>query len=694
MYHTDPRAESLKRYQLALRSGYVSVNLIKVLVIGAAGVGKTHLLHLVIGEPLPSVRQSTPIMARPVQTFLSMKKDTDTFQKVTSKELNELLANTVNRSVPEQIPSEHPACITLASNPKVTELHQNCGNSYQHTESLMNDTDSIHSSEVNMTTFKPSELEQELIPMIAQFEEAPLMTVDWIYFTDTGGQPEFHQLLLAFVPNTDRSVFVLKLCDNLDAYPPAAFYDNGNCINQTHHSALTNKEILMHYTQAMHSGPSESRLMVVGTFRDKELECTSETREKKEEELKAILMEQYTVYSSTSGKIIFPLNTLNPEALDMEVIREIRKNILSANSSIKNLSLEKKTNVPLKWLVFHQELLRASKDILSFEQCMQIASRLNMVEVDVMDSLKFFADLNVIMYYPTILKGLVFINPQLILNIVTQLVKSVAYDDSIKATDNLVLKAQKSGTISEELLHLLNKDVRDAFNELFQPKHLFMILIHLKIVSEYQTKQNSTNDVKKSEYFMPSLLKQMSPKCIAEVIKKYRASFEPAIIKHKNAGCLKLGEFCSFITSLLISNQFIIAYSNNKPLCLHSNIMVLSFGTSLVTFVDCVAHMEIHVSTADAALNKKVCSSIMHFFHSEIQTEHKLTFLCPCKPCDSESRHPAALFIEEKMLQCTISPTVRNPLNSEHELWVENMKGKLLAIFNYGKKAMYNSCCK
>ena len=195
---------------------------------------------------------------------------------------------------------------------------------------------------------------------------------------------------------------------------------------------------------------------------------------------------------------------------------------------------------------------------------------------------------------------------------------------------------------------------------------------------------------------MPSLLKQMCPKCIAKVIKEYEypGKVKPAILRLTNAGCLKLGEFCSYITSLLISNQFIITYSNDKPLCLHSNIMMLSFGSSIVTFVDRVAYMEIHVDAKGVEQSRKVCSSIIHFFHPEIKTEHKLTFLCPCKPNDDASCHLATLFIEDKVLQCSIIPTKRFSLDNDYEVWFENTKGKVLAIFNYGKKSIYKSFCK
>ena len=92
----DPRA-TLLRYQHALEHCFIEANIIKVLVIGAAGVGKTNLLHLLLNEEPPNVRCSTPVMERPVQVYQTAHKSDDSIHRVTHKELYELMAHTVNR---------------------------------------------------------------------------------------------------------------------------------------------------------------------------------------------------------------------------------------------------------------------------------------------------------------------------------------------------------------------------------------------------------------------------------------------------------------------------------------------------------------------------------------------------------------------------------------------------------------------
>eukprot|EP00731_Ephydatia_muelleri_P024053 Em0016g324a len=471
----DPRA-AVARYQDALKDGYVLASFVKILIIGAAGVGKTHLLRLLFGESPPAVRQSTPVMERPVQTILTLLKENSTFEKVTDKKLYDLLGQTinarhldgvVNKPVTEMLSPEksHP-------NPRLLQVNQD------------RKSDSLHMHHV-------SEVTQQMIPYIAKFRDAPpLPDVDWLYFIDSGGQPQFHQLLPAFMHHTNLNIFVLRLCDKLSDHPTAEYYDGtGACVSSPA-SLLTNKEILQSCAQATQTADQDgdSRLIMVGTHRD--LQCDGETIKDKNEQLLSLLtpsMKSHLTYNNEAKReLIFPLNTKEPVDVDTKVAQHLRKSILSIKRRIKP------KKIPLRWLVFHQEIQSLStknnSDLLSFQECCQVAKRLHM-EDDTAAALKFFSDLNSILYYPSILPNVVFTNPQCLLNIITEIIKYIVYNtDSALVNDPLFISARNEGIISVKLIDLMKQDIPQVFKpSMIEAHDLIALLLHLKIVSKHNS---------------------------------------------------------------------------------------------------------------------------------------------------------------------------------------------------------------
>ena len=58
--------DSKKLYAEAMQCGYVERKVIKCLIVGAAGVGKTSIKHLILNKELPKQRESTGVMENPV----------------------------------------------------------------------------------------------------------------------------------------------------------------------------------------------------------------------------------------------------------------------------------------------------------------------------------------------------------------------------------------------------------------------------------------------------------------------------------------------------------------------------------------------------------------------------------------------------------------------------------------------------
>ena len=188
-------------------------------------------------------------MERPVQVMQTTLKRSS-LKSITDKELYELLARSVNKSAADckmkDVVNSAISPVSISVGTSVSES----AHIYTNSQNILHESKIKHSS---YTVDPPvlSEVEEQLIPYIAETKNAPpIHDVDWMYFIDSGGQPQFHQLLPAFMHHTNLNIFVLKLCDKLSDHPTVEYYDErGTCVSSTS-SLLTNKEILQHCAQA------------------------------------------------------------------------------------------------------------------------------------------------------------------------------------------------------------------------------------------------------------------------------------------------------------------------------------------------------------------------------------------------------------------------------------------------------------
>lgn len=82
---------------------------------------------------------------------------------------------------------------------------------------------------------QPSATEEELVGLLTTSE--PLVKFQWVDFVDSGGQPQFHEVLPIFLRGTSLCLFVFKLSEKLREHPVVECYNEegkplANCTEQ------------------------------------------------------------------------------------------------------------------------------------------------------------------------------------------------------------------------------------------------------------------------------------------------------------------------------------------------------------------------------------------------------------------------------------------------------------------------------
>ena len=92
-----------------MSKGYVETSVTKCLILGAAGVGKTHLKHLLLNESPPEIRVSTGLADNPVRsvscTLTGVVKDEDDWFRVNNDELLQMIGATIKDDEVTMVPS-------------------------------------------------------------------------------------------------------------------------------------------------------------------------------------------------------------------------------------------------------------------------------------------------------------------------------------------------------------------------------------------------------------------------------------------------------------------------------------------------------------------------------------------------------------------------------------------------------------
>ena len=688
LIHTSTAAQHI--LQEALEKGYVDCHIWKVLVTGAARSGKTSLKHRLFGEDPPSLRCSTALAEAAIRAISREIVGTSItgWFRVTHEELMEMLGGALKAGVPMEKSSSGVATeVVVHKHSTKATIHETkqpklAGTAHGTVDSSPNPTTEATAAPLPAPTSKVSaqvsSSKQELVQLVEKSKGSKrFLELQWIHFIDSGGQPQFHEVLPAFIRNTTATIFVMKLSERLDEHPMIEYYDrNGELCGKSYSHALSNDQMLRCCVRTIHSRPStgegkHSKTLVVGTHRDLESTC-SETRVEKNRKLVDMLMpilqDELVLYCPRlqNPEVIFPINAQTPGEQDHQVCALIRMQVEDKQCAPPPYK------IPIGWFLLEQDIIKSSKGgVISKKQCISIASLLNIDAEALTAALKYFNDLNIFLYYPSVLQEVVFSEPQVLLDKVTELVQfsyCLQSDSPPLAVEGKWLQFRDKGIVTLEMF----QDKRFSAHyipDLFTSADLIELFKHLLIVAPLSSK----------EYFMPSLLQMIS----SEEVNKHLSppsSLAAPLLVHFPAGCAQNGVFCALVVYLISKCQWKFACDiKGNPLCVSRSCVRFKFPgkPASIALLDSFSYFEVHIETRDT-LYPKVCPMIRDSIFSGLKVAAKTlrynnstpvpAFFCKC----SSPPHAATPVIEDDdcYLMCTMTDNDGGLLMKQHSVWL------------------------
>ena len=691
-YGCLPFSPSRRLYDEAMTKGYWEISVTNCLILGAAGVGKTHLKHLLLKKDPPEQRVSTGLADNPVRAIsftlagVGGQEEDDWFVVEDDRALMSLIGQTIHDGV-SMVTSLDAVVSTLPKmainnvppsdrasvgppDPIPADVNTTKDTTTQQSRTVAIEDELIH--HINHSSGKGWLRSDLVLPVPSPYlEKKRLFGVKWVQFIDSGGQLQYHDILPLFIQNPGVTVFTLDLSEELSHHPSTEYYGaDGKPVGKPYRSSLSHKQILQHCLGAVHSQDARPLIVVVGTHRDVANKC-SESINEKNQQLNALLdpSRYHVLYKGENWKeVIFAVNCKAPQDEDRHVAKVLREKIVSMSPQSMKM--------PIAWFGLEIHLQRSSEDgILSLVQCQVIAKRLHMEGDAFSAALHHLVQRNVFLYYPEVLPQTVFCNPQAVLTKVTELVqyhhKLRDYQDEDITSGGGLAMFRDHGLVSVTLLRAFPKHYKEG---LFTPPDLLKLLVSVRAIAM----------IRDGEYLMPALL----PHLDYDQVSQYLHQSTHLIIR-PTQGCIPSGLFCCLVTHLLSPTNpspWKVCMERDKPLCLYRN--CISFLTSatvgVVTLVDMFSCIEVNVSKPSSEVCREIrdsvysgiksaCSVLKYMYH-DFQFED--TFMCTGTSCTSYPPHVAVVVRSRSprgsmyKWMCTIIERQNGDLSEEQLMWL------------------------
>ena len=607
------------------------MQIMKCLVQGPARVGKTHVKALIMKKKLEEGKSpSTDCVEQAVRAVCTEKfaEDAESFQEVNAEELMKMLTKEIKHQ--HESPSSPPRKKHKSTEP----------------------SSSVQSHE--MPEFTDTDGDVKLF--VEEFQGllsncgGVRMYQKWIYFVDSGGQPQFHNVFQAFVQNTSVLLLVFDLTKKLSD-------SNMHCIqdkeghdfqNLPGNTAQRVEDVLKSIASTIASQPKEEEkekeeeavekkedravakkdkraIFLVGTFKDryedlyKQNSQGLETIEEKKKKLGGLFKK--SEIQKIGRNLIFPVNGLQAERGEFndEMVCAIREKIH------EHLEETKPHPIPIRWfaleLALEKKATSLNQKVLSYEECKAVANTLHISDLQV--ALEFLQDCSLLLFYPDL--DLVFTDPQALLKFFSDIVIKF-----IRLRDKFLGCATEVDNFQKAILSFRAAEI--LFDKSCSP-----VLTCDKALKIFQ-KLLIAAKTDEGNYFIPALLPMQDiheARAQGEALSA-KSSLVPLVFLFSD-NCTPSGLFCAVIVKLLSSN-WEVDHTEAKA---YSNVVTLlrkKCNPELaITLIDSFKSFEVHCSKENKLpeIKNEIEIAIESVIHSRKYKcgPPQIAFFCPCSKC-------------------------------------------------------------
>ena len=520
---------------------------------------------------------------------------------------------------------------------------------------------------------------EEFLRDVLKKKGVPERCIDkWtLYLTDSGGQPEFQELLPALVVGPCVFFVVFPLHKDLNKPYPVEYMTLNKCTKE-YVSSLTIKEDIMRSLASIASTqyadeneePKEKervQVLLVATFKDEIPE--KEERKRRLKQLADLVRE---TDAFRHGMIVSPSKTKMVFTIDNKSDEKAEKGAKKIRDAFGAIAKKFKVSTPSTWLIFGilVQHVYAEHKVIGKEQCFELAQECGIQHEEFEAALEFLCkQTGTVHYYkePSELSTIVIRDPQHLFTRVNELVEKT-FDFQQTYTPQCTEDFEKKGIFSVTDYERLTEE---HCSSKLTPSMLLKLLQKLKVVVPLGNRE---------KYFMPCAITHLTEASSSN--SRCSAIIPPLLIRFESGYCPK-GLFGVLVASIV--KEPVAGYKlrlDKTDTCITRDAICFGIGQNELLLKITPTYIYIELKTNDTSFlaeRSSLCNDIRkcidynieracETLHYSCSKKYRLSFPCQCS--QEEKFHPAELR-KGHIFHCTQSGKKSDMLvNQQCHVWL------------------------